>query len=205
MAKGKNILSLTKRTCEVHDIKTRGEYHGDEIVTAVDVYLSGIMLDAADLNALCMSTLAHKALYLAVDGRLTEPHLKVIKSFPYAHTFEHSQVTLWVGLNAEQVTLDDVKLKAIVLLPTPGGLTALSVKVQSTPDIAKPLLELLKAMKRSASAKIRFGSIAEVEEGDEDKQGELPMDGSGEEGEAGEEKPDEPAKRKRGRPAKAKA
>lgn len=92
---------------------------------------------------------------------------------------------LYVGLKPEIITLVNVKLARLNFEPKVGGLTAMSLIIQATPDMAKAA-KIFDHMDHTAHIAIEIG---ERDEGDTVKnQPELPMTMSGEVGTPDEER-----------------
>lgn len=155
------VLNLTKRQAMLGGkLNPRVEYHGDEQVPACDFTLTGIMLDADELNALLDTDAAivdhHAYDRLFVAGDLPEPAFRDI-SLAVPTKFEKSSITLKLGNLAEDVLkFGGAKIAKIVLSPQTGGLTALSLQVQANPE-APQLASLYVHMGKDVSATIRFG------------------------------------------------
>jgi hypothetical protein len=130
------MLELDKRPCKIGtSINTRRELHGEDPVPAMDIPLANILLTKAELNELLDDRHAWDMLYLDHKGKPAEPMFgKVFK--PFALLAKYSgDVAIYVGLKPEMIELADVKLTKLKLEPQTGGLTALSLTVQATPDM----------------------------------------------------------------------
>lgn len=200
------MLTLNQRVCMIGgSVNTRCELHGEESIPALDIPLSAIMLNASELNALLGEPLAHEALFNRRADHLTEPLFKQLKPFALKDKYEDATVTLTVGLHQTPIVLKNVKLSKLKLEPQVGGLTALSLTVQCTPELDERITTLLAFMNHDAQAEIVTGKRATKA----DQQPELPLgahggedddpgdDDVGEEGDDEAEPPAKPAKKTR--------
>lgn len=175
------------------NINSRGEHHGEEIVTALDVPLEDIMLDEQELNALLREPLAYRALFnLERGGRVVEPLFPKIKPIALREKLEEATVIINFGLD-EWVKLVPAKLAKIKIEPRAGGLTAMSCTIQSTPELAEPIARLL--------GKLNNEVVISIDGGQWGAQQDLPLNQAGEDEEP-EAPRDEAPKRGRGRPRK---
>lgn len=109
------MLTLTTRPCKIGpSINTRTEKHGDEDVTALDIPIESVMLEANELNVLLGEPHAHNALF---NGGTSppEPLLRMIRALKLKDKFEDCTVTLLLGLNLERIELANVKLAKVEL------------------------------------------------------------------------------------------
>lgn len=174
------MLTLEKKVCKIGtSINTRRQIHGEEPVPAMDIPISEIMLERDELQAIYDDITVwdnwfdHRA-----GDKLPEPAnwLKQSKPIGFADKFKDSQVILYVGLKPEIITLVNVKLARLNFEPKVGGLTAMSLTIQATPDMAKAA-KIFDHMDHTAHIAIEIG---ERDEGDTVKnQPELPMTMSG--------------------------
>jgi hypothetical protein len=177
------------------NINSRGEHHGDELVTAIDIPLEEIMLDERELCALLGEPLAWRALFNAErGGGHVLPLFPKIKPIGLKEKIEEASVTINFGLD-DWIRVVPAKIAKIQLEPREGGLTAMSCSVQCTPELTEPLAHLLGKLKHDVSVTIDGGQFGAQEE--------LPLNTAGE-GEANEphDPPDEVTQRRRGRPRK---
>jgi len=169
-------VSITKRPCKIgSSLNGRTEHHGDESVPGADLTVSNILLEKEELNQLLESESAWKSLYKS--GKMPEPMFPKLVAFKFRDKFEKSACTLYLGLDNEKVTLNGIKLSKITLQPMPGGLTALSVQIQCTPDADQVGL-IMTHLDSDGACSIRFGKIVT-----KDVQPELPLDATKAEGE----------------------
>jgi hypothetical protein len=160
-------MHLSKRQAKIgNQIPSRGEMHGDETVTALDIPLTDLMLDETELGEIMCQPRASAALFN--DGNGTrEPFFQNIKPIALVDKIEGATVTITHGVENESIKLINVRLAKVKLEPCVGGLTAMSCTVQCTPDLNESVAKLLG----------RLNSTVDVEvECDYGKQAELPME-----------------------------
>jgi hypothetical protein len=155
-------------------INTRTEMHGEETVTALDIPLAGILLDAEELNALLGDPKAHACFFSLIVGDQTRPRFPSLSGLQLDGKFAECYVELALGIG-DPMLLENVKVASVVLTPLPGGLTELRCKVQCTPDLALAP-RLLKYIGQSIDASIVLG---EAMRKGEDAQPELPLNSFG--------------------------
>lgn len=180
--------TITNRPCKIGtSIPSRAEMHGDESVTAMDIPVEGIMLDAEELNMLLGEPRAHDVLYTkGVTGKPAEPALSKIRTLYVDDKYEGATVTFRLGLAREEVKLGNVKLAKLELEPQVGGMTALSLTIQCTPKLGPDIPKILGFLKREVEIEIEGAEVIEAKK----DQAQLPLDGEGN------------APKKRGRPRK---
>mgnify|MGYP000858370668 FL=1 len=170
------MLTLTTRPCKIGpSINTRTEKHGDEDVTALDIPIESVMLDANELNVLLGEPHAHNALF---NGGTSppEPLLRMIRALKLKDKFEDCTVTLLLGLNLERIELANVKLAKVELEPCVGGLTAASFAIQCAPRDLQFAPLLLSFMNHEADIELVLGKRADASKA----QPELPLSTFGE-------------------------
>jgi len=190
------MFSIQDRPATIgNKIDSRGEQHGDESVTAVDIPLNEIMLDEDEFNTLMQEPLAYRCLFnVERGGRIVEPMLPNLKPFALKDKIEQATVTINFGLD-DWIKVVPAKIAKIKLEPRVGGLVAMSCTVQSTPELAAPMARLLAMINREVVVSIDGGQFG--------AQQDLPLNKAGE-GEQPEQ-PEQPEqreapKRGRGRP-----
>lgn len=160
-------MYLSKRPAKTgNQMPSRGEMHGEETVTALDVPLTDIMLDEAELGEILRQPRASSALFDDSNGT-REPFLQNIKPIALNDKIEGATVTITHGVGNESIRLVDVKLAKIKLEPCVGGMTAMSCTVQSTPDLNADVARLLGRMNSTVDV--------EIDCQDYGKQADLPM------------------------------
>jgi hypothetical protein len=176
------VLTLNRRPCRIGtSINTRREKHGDENVTAIDVPLSGLMLEAAELNMILREPHAHGVFFdHAKGGALVEPVFRdVVPFIPIAGKAEGAEVQLEWN-NTTVMLLLDCKLARMRLVPQVGGLTALALQVQCTPKLDSLVAKLLERLDSDVDVTIRCDGYG--------AQQELPLGkGNGEDDDEGDE------------------
>lgn len=170
------MLTLNKRPAKIGAaVNTRCEKHGDEDVPACDIPLVGIMLEAAELNALLGDPYAHTALFNHRPGsQLDEPIFRKFNPLRLRDKFEEAEVVIYAGLEPKEIRLKAVKLARVTLDPQVGGLTELALQVQCTPE-TETIGELLAFMNHTVDVVVSFGKTATKGE----KQSELPLNSFG--------------------------
>lgn len=162
-------LTLADRPAKIgSSINTRTEKHGDDDVPACDIPLTGIMLEASELDVL-LGKGAHKAFFR--DGKgLVEPRFELLKAFAVREKFLGD-----VKLDQPQIDLvlddDNVTLTGIRLEPQVGGLTMLSCQVQCTPAVDE-IAQLIDSLNGEIRVALTFGGRKKPKA---KKQTELPM------------------------------
>jgi len=137
------MLTIAQRGARLgSSINTRVEKHGDEDVTAFDIPLDEIMLDAGELAALLGEPHAHTLLF-DTSNIPHEPIFRMLKDFRLKEKIDSADVTLFIGLERVPIKFTDVKLARISIEPMVGGLTRLAVQVQCTPNLESKVLGLL--------------------------------------------------------------
>lgn len=158
------MLTLSKRPAKIGvAINSRRELHGETPVTALDIPLGDIMLDAAELNAILREPHAHNVLFnesgVAMGGRISEPVFKHISALALADKIEGATVTIVHGVEAIELRLAPVRLAKIKLQPQVGGLTAMTCTVQCTPDLNAGIAALLERLDTVVDVEIDCGEF----------------------------------------------
>lgn len=190
------MLTLAKRTAKIGNaINTRAEMHGEDSVTALDIPLTDIMLDARELNAIMREPHAHNVLFdqsgVAMGGRIVQPVFQHIKPLQLAEKIEGASIVITHGIDNQELRLVNINLAKVRLEPCVGGLTAMSCTVQCTPDLDAGIASLLERLNSTVEVEIDCGEFG--------KQQDLPLNKAreGEEPERGAEKPKGRGKGKR--------
>ncbi len=176
-------FSFAKRHCHIEkSFNGRVEMEGDQPKSACDITLSGILLNLDEFNELLEDPEAHKLHFKSTKAeggaKLWEPRHDKIKFLALRDKYEKSLVTLYVGLEDEE--LDAIKLNAckigkITLRKLTGGLTEVSMQVQSRPE-DRDAAKIFANMDHDAKVSARFGKLIVKKVA----QPELPMDHTGE-------------------------
>ena len=155
------MLTITKRGAYMGRINNRLQRHGEESVTAFDVPLSSIALEAEELNALLGIPRAHDALFSkGLDGKSPQPTFEDVDPLVLTYKLEDVRAEIYVGMKDEKLTFTAAKLTDIRLEPQPGGMTLLSLKLQIVPDIAKQAPKLLQWQDHDVSVELSDGRRA---------------------------------------------
>lgn len=136
-------MHLSKRQAKVgNQIPSRGEMHGEESVTALDIPITDVMLDESELGEILRQPRASVALFDDSSGQRM-PFFAHIKPIALAEKIEGASVTLTHGVGQDSIRLVNVKLAKIKLEPCAGGMTAMDCTVQCTPDLTEKVAHLL--------------------------------------------------------------
>jgi hypothetical protein len=144
------------------------------------------MLAREELDSL-LGAGSHKALFAkSKKDAPVEPLFRQLKPFVLRDKYGESSVVLGLGINGAEVNLNDVKLARITLEPQVGGLTALSLQVQCTPDV-DDMAEIFAHLNAECDIEIAFGKRVEKASS---KQREMGLGFNGEEGDGEDEADD---------------
>lgn len=188
------VLNIGKRPAKLGGhLNARTEKHGEENVGAVDLSLSGILIDEGTLNVLMNDDQAHEFLFRGVvdadtgeastDALNIHPRFRGIKSLSIDDVFEEAKIQIYTGrLRKPKLSLLGT-LKKLKLRPMQGGLTEFVCQFQTTPD-SDDVATLFDVMNKDIEVEI--SDAERVEEKDED-QPELPMSHSQDEIDAAEQ------------------
>jgi hypothetical protein len=156
------MITITKRGAQMGRINNRLQKHGEEEVTAFDIPLDSIAIDANELNAILADPGAHHRMFhKAPDGGITQPSFDGLKPFELKDKFEDVAADLFLGMAEDVVTVTGASLASVTLTPQPGGLTFLSAKLQFVPDLKTAPL-LLQFQGHEVSVELREGKKAEA-------------------------------------------
>jgi hypothetical protein len=163
-------LNLTKRQGFVgKSINTRTEMHGKDPVGALDIPVSGILVNMEELNILCDEPSAWDGLYKKNEDGLIVARIPAIASHTITHKFKGAQVRI-TGNGLEPSLFVDAAVKDIVLLLVDGGNTTMSCKVQVVPETPIPTTVWV-------NKKISIGiKAAEIDNDVDDDEPELPLE-----------------------------
>lgn len=135
-------FGVTKRPAQIGpSINTRTEKHGNENVPGVDIPVSGIFLEKAEVNTLLQDEDAYDALYTDNRSKQLEPRFMTIEPIKLSDKFTGARVT--IAVNGEDLVLKPAKISKIALAPQVGGLTLMSCTVQGNPADHTDVLALL--------------------------------------------------------------
>lgn len=173
-------LSLKKRAAELGGhISGRTEYHGDDPVGACDLLISGLLLDAEELDKLCgdgtWNRLYKKTRNSGMNDFPEPAEFIAATKLPLQleSKFEGARVTLYMGIdNEDKVELVKCTLAKIKYEPQSGGMTLLSLRAQCNAE-PEQVAVLYQHMDSKISASVRFGKLVED---DDENQDELPLD-----------------------------
>lgn len=201
MAKAKKneqqMISLIDKICRFGKISNNLELHGEEEVTAFQIPVEGVMLEAKELNAIVGDKYFAGIVFNDKRG-LKEPTdaLRKFKPLELADSYENATVIMTLTGDRE-LEFDECLLKNLTLEPQVGGLTALSIKLYLRPGIGANNLLLQEHQHREVKLTITNATVALKAKS---RQQDLPL-GNGEEGddEEGEEEEADSKPKRRGR------
>lgn len=154
------MLKIARRTAKIGpSINTRTERHGEDDVTALDIPLREITLAPAGLEELLPGAGAR----LFDDKH--EPVFSRLKPFALREKIESARVTLWMGLEPDELKFPDVRLSKIAITPQSGGGAMLQLTVQVTPNLDESIAQLLEQLNRQVEVEIEcenYGSQGEL-------------------------------------------
>jgi len=170
------MITITKREAAYgNHVNVRSENHGDEKIPACDITVSGILLQAHELDAF-LGAEAHRRIFeKQTDGFHTPAFPMLDQVRTVREKYEGARVVLYLGLIPTEVVLAPAKLKNVTLEPQAGGLTAIAMTIQATPDPAV-MGTLASFMNSGISIEITDAKRAAATSR---KQRELPLDGAG--------------------------
>lgn len=103
------MLTLSTRPAKIgNQIQSRGENHGEDSVTAIDIPLTNVMLDEREFNALMGEPNAFNAFFDRSRG-LAEPAFTRLKPLALSEKIEGARVTIKHGLQAEELHLTNAR------------------------------------------------------------------------------------------------
>ena len=161
-------MYLSKRPAKVgNQIPSRGEMHGDDSVTALDIPLTDVMLNERELGEIMRQPLAFKALFDDSNG-MRMPFFAHIKPIALDEKIEGASIVITHGVAADSIRLANVKLAKIKVQPCAGGMTAMDCTVQCTPELNEEVAHMLGWINSQVEVEIDGGEFG--------AQAELPMD-----------------------------
>lgn len=176
MSKQTAVIELDRRQAILDNVNLRPENHGDDIVPAVDIKLSGIPLNKVELNTLLGDKHAHDCLFnTAKAGSIVEPMFKQFQAFKLKDKFEDCSATMSFGLAEDGYELDDVKITGVSLEPLAGGMTAMTVTLQHALEDTDIVGDLASYLRSECSIVLTFGTKAIEDKKAKEKQGKLPL------------------------------
>lgn len=142
------MTSISERTCQLgaaFSVKTEENDDGDNIPSCV-IVIGGLMLEAADVNALLGDPYAHASLFTSKGGHL-EPSLPQVKNLVLKDKRTNVDVRITIDTTGPQKShlLSGCTLKDLTIAPLAGGLTALGFKAQTKGNHVPALVGLMTA------------------------------------------------------------
>src|SRR5262249_5538413 len=115
--------------------------------------------------AVMRNDFAAKAFFTRRAGALLDdPTFPDIEPIKLTDKIESAQVTLYFGLQEQELKLGVCKLKDVTLAPQAGGMTEMSCKVQAPPKLDKSIGELIDHMDAGVRIAIEYEHDAEQKE-----------------------------------------
>lgn len=160
MSKTTAVVDLPKRPATIKHVNPRPEYHGEDVVLAIDVKLDGIHLEPDELNLLLGDKHAHAALFKTANGKgkAAEPMFRQLKRFELVDKFENCTATIGLGLTDLEVTFEDAKLTKVKLTPLVGGQTLMECTVQAEIEDTSDVASLLDYLLSEGTAALLIGA-----------------------------------------------
>lgn len=152
-------MELTKRSGKLgRSINTRTEVHGEDLVPAIDVRLSELVLNAGELDVL-LGEGAHGALFRTA-GNSVVPRFGGLAPLSVAGKLRDQVLVLSVppvmGMEAAPpVVLVPATVKDVALEPQEGGTTKLSLMVQHAAPMSDDMASLMEWMGHEVEVAIR--------------------------------------------------
>lgn len=189
------MISLIDKLTRLGKISNNLELHGDEEVTAFQIPVEGVMLDAKELCALLEDKFAHQLIFNDKRG-LKEPTdaLRKLDALKLKDNFEGATVIMTLTGDRE-LEFDECNLKELTLEPQVGGLTALAFKVYLRPGIGANNLLLQEHQHREVKLTITNATVAMKAKS---RQQDLPLS-NGEDDDGEDEAEEAPKPKRRGR------
>lgn len=160
-------MILTKRAGKLgRSINTRTEVHGEELVPAIDIRISELVLGEEELDLL-LEAGAHEALFTGPDNDLKR-RFPMLGALSVEGKLKDQVVTLSVppvmGEEAEApVILVPATLKDVTLQPQEGGTTKLSMMVQQSDPLDEDVSALMHWMGHEVEVEVRPAEKHELE------------------------------------------
>lgn len=173
----KKPFEITSRPCIIDNVNLRTEKHGDDDMPAVDVRLSNIVIDKAELIRLTGDSEAWNLLFQQEKrGSVIEPTLQCFDSERYlVAKYEECQTKIRFGMQKAEHDFDDHKIKGISCKPLVGGMTAVTLTIQKALENTGICSDLAAYQGKEAHVEITLGKVSEKEK----RQGKLPLNEGG--------------------------
>lgn len=195
--------AILGKSFKVHNVRARsedGEEGGDagELIAARDIPLKKIMVTKSQFNKLIGSDQAYNSFFN--DGtKPPEPAFESIDALKLKESYRDCSAVLMFGVSSKTIEIEgDAKIKNIRLKPCVGGVAEMSCTLQAPLPRKLETLDLEQFIGKEINVTLKFGP---VDEGEDDKQNSLPLEGKdGDEDSAddsGSEEADEKPRRRR--------
>jgi len=173
------MLNVTLRPAKLGpSINTRSERHGeDENVPAIDITVSGIMLDREEVGDLTEDPELALALFKQQTDQVDVPRFADFGPMLFKHKFTDAKVSFELGLHKQSVRLSPCKVRKIQLEAVLGGMLEMSCRVQCAHEVAPDLSKLAVFMNQEVKIAISDGALDRKTA--EDTQGNLALEGGG--------------------------
>jgi hypothetical protein len=125
------MFELQNRAAEVtQHMNVRGENHGDDVKTAIDVVLKGIALTPAETCEVFKDPDAYDRLFRKMaDSDVLDPVFKQVKKFPIGYNFESARVEINTG-HGKPIVLADCSIGRLSVTTGDCGKVALQGQIQ---------------------------------------------------------------------------
>jgi len=175
------MLKLSLRTCKLGpSINTRAERHGeDENVPAIDVSVSGIILDREEFGDLTEDPELLGMLFKKQTDSTEVPRLADFGPLTFKHKFTDARVTFELGLPKQTVKLVPCKVRKLSFEPVVGGMVRMACQIQCSHEVAPELSKLAPWMNDEVKISISDGSLDRKSNGSDEGQGNLNLEGGG--------------------------
>lgn len=150
-------MILSRRPAKLGcSINCRTERHNEEPVPALDIPVH-LMISAKELNELMQEPHTADAWFETGGGELPKPFDKHLAPRKLKGKFEKSMAELWFGLKNDQVSFEDCKISRVILDPQVGGMTAVTLKIQTLAN--KKNLQTILWLDRECECSLVLGEL----------------------------------------------
>jgi len=162
-------MILSRRLCKIgSSINARAERHGEESEPAMDIPIH-ILISAKELNEFMGNPHTADIWFETAEGELPKPFDKHLAARRLKGKFENSAAELWFGLKQNQLTLDAVTVSRVKLDPQLGGMTAVTLVLQTLINTKNN--DVFLWMDREAECALHLGELTAADlQGDLDLQ-----------------------------------
>lgn len=164
------MLKFKKRDAQMpSSINVRGEFHGDTAKAAIDIKIS-FNVDRSEFSDILRRPEAWMD-YFEEKGNLFEPKYAGITDGIYVEgKFEKSKCKFRLGVNFEEVDIEDATVSKIKLEPQVGGMSLCTLTISALQT------DEMKSLQDHFGLKCKIDlSIGKLKEQPKDDQGKLPL------------------------------